>query len=302
MTSGPGVARPRCAIPRGLTSILAVLALALVIAWPVPTTARAAPASLVLGTTTTLQASGLLDALLPPFEQQTGYQITPIAVSSGQALALGARGELEVLLVDSPEEERAFMAVGHGVDRRLAFHTEYVMLGPSSDPAGLRAASSVADALRRAATSGAGWVSRGDNSGPFQLERKLWGKAGVEPAGQPWYVELGQGTVPTLAAATERQAYTLADRRTWLEQQSSLDLGVVASGFPELLDLYSVIVVNPAEGPWLDEAGARAFADYMLSSTAQNVVRTFGTDRYGASIFTPDGGRAETELVPSAPR
>jgi tungstate transport system substrate-binding protein len=204
-----------------------------------------------------------------------------------------------MLLVDSPEEEQAFMAAGHGIDRRLVLHDDLVLLGPLADPAGLRGATNSADALRRVAGSGAGWASRADNSGPYQLEKKLWRAAGIDPNGQPWYLAIGQGMAQTLAAATEHQAYTLADRRTYLDQRSTLDLDVVASGFPELLDLYHVIVANPAAGPWLDEAGAYAFADFLLTPAAQEAIRGFGVDRYGEAIFTADGGRTETELVPA---
>jgi tungstate transport system substrate-binding protein len=282
--------------------LLAVTVLAVLAVIGSPPVAAATPSEIVLGTTTTLQASGLLDVLVPQFEQATGIQVTTIAVSTGQVLTLGTRGDVEVLLVNSPEEERPFMAAGHGVDRRLVLHDDLVFVGPGTDPDGLRAAVDLPDVLRRVASGGAFWLSRADNSGPFQLEKKLWRASGVDPVGQPWYVAVGQGIVPTLLAATERQGYTLADRRSWLEQQSSLDLAVVASGFPDLLDLYHVIVVNPNKGPWLDEAGARAFADFMLAQTTQDTIRTFGSDRYGQPIFTADGGHVEADLVPATSR
>jgi tungstate transport system substrate-binding protein len=278
-------------------AVLAVKVLAVIGSAPV---AAATANEIVLGTTTALQASGLLDVLVPQFEQQAGVHVTTIAVSTGQVLTLGARGEVEVLLVNSPEEERPFMAAGQGVDRRLVLHDDLVFVGPSTDPDRLRAAVDIADALRRIAGGSAYWVSRADNSGPYQLEKKLWQIAGVNPVGQPWYVAVGQGIIPTLLAATERQGYTLADRRTWLEERSSLDLAVVASGFPDLLDLYHVIVVNPNTGPWLNEAGARAFADFLLAPTTQDTIRAFGVERYGQPIFTADGGRVEADLVPAA--
>ncbi len=298
--SGAAPTRRRARRPHALLLVVVTLAVLALFQPPVPI--RAAGGDLVLGTTTALQASGLVDTLVTRFEQSTGFHVTTIAVSTGQALTLGSRGEVEVLLVNSPEEERAFMTAGHGVDRRLVFHADLVMLGPPNDPAGLRGTVDVADALRRVASSGAAWASRADNSGPYQLEKKLWRTAGIDPTGQPWYIEIGQGIVPTLTAATERQAYTLADRRAWHDQESALDLTIVASGFPELLDLYHVIVVNPTDRAWLDEAGARAFADFLLLPATQESIRSFGVDRYGESIFTPDGGRAERELVPTLAR
>jgi tungstate transport system substrate-binding protein len=302
VTVPAGLASWRRAGCKTLWPLFIVVTLAvLVLALPLPL-AQAAPGALVLGTTTSLQASGLLDAVIPQFERSIGYHVTTIAVSTGQALTLGARGEVEILLVNSPDEEHAFMTAGHSVDRRLVLHDDLVVLGPPGDPADLRAATSVADALRRVATSGIGWASRADNSGPYQLEKKLWRTAGIDPIGQPWYVEIGQGIVPTLTAATERQAYTLADRRAWLDQQSGLDLRVVASGFPELLALYHVIVVNSAGSPWLNEDGARAFADFLLAPATQDAIRAFGAERYGEPIFAPDGGRTESQLVPALPK
>jgi len=259
---------------------------------------QAASGELVLGTTSALQASGLLDALVPRFEQQSGYRVTTIAVSSGQALALGTRGEVEVLLVDAPEEERRFMTAGHGLDRRLVFHDDLVIVGPRTDPAGLQNAPDILTALRQVAARGAFWVSRGDNSGPFQIEKRLWQAAGLDPLTEPWYAEVGRGIAPTLDAASERQAYAIADRRTFLERQSKLDLAIVPVNFPELLDLYHAIVVDPAKGSWLNGSGGRAFSDFLLTPESQDVIRAYGVERYQQSLYIPDAGRVETDLVP----
>jgi tungstate transport system substrate-binding protein len=263
-----------------------------------PQAASAAPPEIVLGTTSSLQASGLLDALVPVFEQQTGYRVKIVAVSAAQALTLGMRGEVDLLLVNSPTEERQFVAGGHGLDRRLVLHDDFVLVGPRADPAAVQSASDLADALRRVAGA-ASWTSRADNSSPYQLEKRLWQQAGLDPQGQPWYVEVGQGIVGTLAAASERQAYTLAERRAMLERQRSLDLAILGGGYPDLLDPYSVIVVNPAKGPWLDEAGARAFGDFLLAPQTQGAIGQYDADRYGQPIFTPDAGQSEDALAPS---
>jgi tungstate transport system substrate-binding protein len=264
-----------------------------------PPAARADTPRLLLGTTVGLQATGLLDRLVPLFERQTGRQVTVMAVSAPQALALGIRGEADLLLVDADEDEAPFVAAGHGVERRLVLHADDVVLGPRNDPARVREAAGIEDALRRIAGSDSTWVSRADNSGLFQLEKRLWREAGVEPKDQPWYVPIGQGMLPTLLASTERQGYTLADRLTFLEQRHSLDLALLLQGQPDLLRLFHAITINPAKGSWIDEAGARALVDFLLGADAQAEIRGFAVDRFGEPIFVPDAGRTEQELRPS---
>jgi tungstate transport system substrate-binding protein len=264
-----------------------------------PISAQADEPRLLLGTTVGLERSGLLDVLIPPFVRRTGRRVTIVAVSSPQALGLGARGEVDLLLVDATDDESGHVAAGHAVDRRLVMHADEVVVGPRDDPARAREASSLDDALRRIAGSNSGWVSRGDSSGLHQLEKRLWREAGLDPVGQPWYQPLGQGMVQTLTATTERQAYALADRLTFLERQDQLDLAVVVEGAPDLLRLYHALVVNPEKGAWIDEAGARALAEYLGSAEAQELIRTFGQDRFGRPIFVPDAGRSEQDLRPA---
>jgi tungstate transport system substrate-binding protein len=296
MTSTQSMFAPRSGWGWGI--VLAVLLLSLPVV-ATPTSVSADEPRLLLGTTVGLARSGLLDALLPAFERQTGRTVTTVAVSAPQALALAARGELDLLLVDATDDEVAYVAAGHAIDRRLVMHADEVVVGPRDDPARAREAIGPADALRRIAASTSGWVSRGDNSGLYQLERRLWREAGLDPVGQPWYDQLGQGMVPTLTAATERQAYALADRLTFLERRDLLDLAVVVEGAPDLLRLYHVLVVNPARGAWIDEAGARALAEYLGSPEAQAMIRRFGEERFGRPIFVPDAGRTEQELRPA---
>jgi tungstate transport system substrate-binding protein len=253
----------------------------------------------LLGTTVGLQQTGLLDRLVPLFEQQTGRQVTVVAVSDPQALALGVRGEVDALLVDADEDEAPFVAAGHGVDRRLVLHADDVVLGPRDDPAGIRAAASTDDVLQRIAGSQSTWVSRADNSGLYQIEKRLWREAGVEPIGHPWYVPVGQGMLQTLAASTERQAYTLADRLTYLERRDTLDLTILAERQPDLLRLFHVITINPAKGPWIEADAARALVDFLLGADAQAIIRDYAVDRFGEPIFVPDAGRSEQELRPT---
>jgi tungstate transport system substrate-binding protein len=261
--------------------------------------ARAKDHRLLRGTTVGLQQTGLLDRLIPLFEQQTGRQTTVVAVSAPQALGLGLRGEVDLLLVDADEDEAPFVAAGHGINRRLVMHADDVIVGPRADPARIHEAEGLGDVLRRIAGSQSIWVSRADNSGLYQIEKRLWREAGIEPIGQPWYEPLGQGMVAALGASTERQAYTLSDRLTYLQRRGSLDLTVLAERAPDLLRLYHVIGINPAKGAWIDADGARALGDFLLGPDAQAIVRDFGVDRFGQPIFVPDAGRTETELLPS---
>jgi tungstate transport system substrate-binding protein len=276
-----------------------MIALCLAMLVAVPPVARAEDRRLLLGTTVGLQQTGLLDRLIPLFEQQTGRQTTVIAVSAPQALGLGARGEVDLLLVDADEDEAPFVAAGHGVDRRLVMHADDVVIGPRGDPAGVREADGIGDVLRRIAASQSIWVSRADNSGLYQIEKRLWREAGVEPIGQPWYEPLGQGMAAALGASTERQAYTLSDRLAYLQRRDTLDLAILAERAPDLLRLYHVIGINPAKGAWIDADGARSLGDFLLGPDAQAIIHDFGVDRFGQPIFVPDAGRAEQELIPS---
>lgn len=242
----------------------------------------------LLATTTSTYDSGLLDVLIPPFEQQTGYRVKPIAVGSGQALALGARGEADVLLVHSPEAEQELVAAGHGSDRRLVMHNDFVLVGPSNDPAGVRGLSSATEALSRIAASGALFLSRGDKSGTHALEMALWQRAGIDPAGQTWYQESGQGMGQTLNIAVEKGAYALADRGTLLTRPPSPDQVILLEGDPALFNIYHVILVDAERHPGVNQAGARAFADYLTSAGAQELIGEYARDRHGEPLFVPD--------------
>ena len=261
---------------------------------PAPT----APANpnLILATTTSLQDSGLLDVLIPRFEQQTGYAVKAIAVGTGAALKMGEQGNADVLLVHAPAAEKAFMAGGFGADRRLVMHNDFVIVGPPADPAAVRGVPRAAEALRKIAAAGAMFVSRGDNSGTHQVELALWQQAGLAPAGRPWYLESGQGMGATLRLASEKRAYTLSDRGTYLANQADLELAILAEGDAALLNVYHVIVVNPARWPQVNHAGATAFADFLRAPATQEIIRTFGVDRYGRPLFVPDADKTDADL------
>lgn len=252
--------------------------------------------NLILATTTSLQDSGLLDVLIPRFEQQTGYAVKTIAVGTGAALKLGEQGNVDVLLVHAPAAEEAFMAGGFGADRRLVMHNDFVIVGPAADPADIRGIARAAEALHKIAAAGAMFVSRGDNSGTHQVELQLWQAAGVDPAGRPWYLESGQGMGATLRLASEKWAYTLSDRGTYLANRADLELAVLAEDDAALWNVYHVIVVNPAKWPQVNHAGALAFADFLCAPATQEIIRTFGVDRYGQPLFFPDADKTDTEL------
>jgi len=260
-----------------------------------PQTVRAGEKDLILATTTSTQDSGLLDALVPIFEKKSGFVVKTIAVGSGQAMAMGQKGEADVLLVHSPEAEKKFMDEGHGASRRLVMHNDFVLLGPGGDPAGIKGLAPPAALKKIAAASGL-FVSRGDNSGTHAKEKGLWKAAEVNPEGASWYQQTGTGMGQTLAVASEKQGHTLSDRGTYLAQKKNLSLAILGEGDKSLLNVYHVIEVNPAKWPKVNAAGAKAFADFLVDAEAQALIRDFGVEKYGAPLFTPDAGKKVEEL------
>jgi tungstate transport system substrate-binding protein len=219
--------------------------------------------NIILATTTSTQDSGLLDVLIPIFEKETGYFVKTIAVGSGQAMAMGQKGEADVLLVHSPDAEKKFMAEGNGVNRRLVMHNDVIIVGPPADPARIKGLKSSAEALKTIAKAGALFSSRGDNSGTHAKEKTLWKQTGISPAGQKWYQETGLGMGQTLSIAAEKKGYTLADRGTYLALKKNLGLDILVEGDAALLNIYHVIEINSAKWPKVNADGGKAFADFM---------------------------------------
>jgi tungstate transport system substrate-binding protein len=246
----------------------------------------------ILATTTSTQDSGLLDILIPLFEQQTGYMVKTIAVGTGQSLALGDRGDADVVLVHAPQLEREYEAKGTLSNRRLVMHNDFVLVGPKTDPAQVKGLKTAAQALQRIASRALPFVSRGDNSGTHNMERSLWRLAGVMPQGT-WYLESGQGMGATLMIAAEKGAYTLTDRATYLAVQTRIDLAILLAGDAPLLNVYHVMEVNPAGHPRVNAPGGKAFADFMVSPQVQDIIRTYGVEKYGQPLFFPDAGKPE---------
>jgi tungstate transport system substrate-binding protein len=256
-----------------------------------------APASrtVILSTTTSTQDSGLLDVLVPMFEGKTGYSVKTISVGTGQALALAARGEADVALAHAPSLEQKYVAEGKMRDRRLVMYNDYAIVGPTEDPAKIRGEKKAVDAMKKIAAAGARFVSRGDKSGTHTLELGLWKQAGVEPKA-PWYIESGQGMGATLGIAEDRTAYTITDRATYLAFQKRVSLKILVEGDRPLLNIYSVMEVNPANGPRVNTAGGKAFADFMLAPETQAVIKTFGIDKYGQPLFVPIAGKKDADF------
>jgi len=257
--------------------------------------ATAQSRAVILSTTTSTQDSGLLDVLVPLFEKTTGYTVKTVSVGTGQALALAARGEADVALVHAPALEKQYVADGKMLNRRLVMYNDFVIIGPAEDPAKIKGQAKAADSLRRIAETQSRFVSRGDKSGTHALETALWKQAGIEPKGS-WYLESGQGMGQTLGIANERAAYTLTDRATLLAFQQRVKLPILVEKDRALLNVYSVMEVNPANGPRVNSAGGKAFADFMVSADTQAAIKAFGVDKYGQPLFVPIAGKREEEI------
>ncbi|MGE0822290.1 MAG: substrate-binding domain-containing protein [Candidatus Binatia bacterium] len=250
----------------------------------------------ILATTTSVQDTGLLDVIVPIFEKESGYRLKAVAVGTGQALAMAGRGEADVILAHAPDAEKKYVTEGSLIHRRLVMHNTFLLAGPSSDPAKVKSLKKAVDALKKIVEAKATFVSRGDDSGTHKLEKKLWGQAGITPAGD-WYLESGQGMGRTLSIAGEKQAYTISDRATFLSFQKTTDLAPLLEGDPAFLNIYHVMEVNPEQFPKVNAKGGKAFADFLLSDTVQNQLKTFGVEKFGEPLFYPDAGRTEEELL-----
>ncbi len=252
----------------------------------VPQVIFASPKDIILATTTSTQDSGLLDVLIPIFEKQSIYRVKTIAVGTGEALALGRRGEVDVLLVHSPKDEMEFVESGLGINRRPVMHNDFVIVGPKDDPAKIKG-KALLSALKFIISYKSTFISRGDNSGTDKKEKNLWEKVGAKPE-KGVYIETGQGMGETLRIADQKMGYTLTDRGTYLALKETLDLVIMAEGNKELFNPYSVIEVNPAKFPKVHSSGARAFSDFIVSPEVQEIIRNFGKEKFGQSLFFPD--------------
>jgi tungstate transport system substrate-binding protein len=252
--------------------------------------------TVILSTTTSTQDSGLLDVLTPIFEKNTGYFVKTIAVGSGQAMAMGQKGEADVLLVHSPAAEKKFVAEGYGMNRRLIMHNDFIIVGPPEDSAKIKGIKSAPEAFKKIASGNALFLSRADKSGTNAKEMDIWKAAGVKPEGEKWYQQTGLGMGQTLSVTAEKKGYTLADRGTYLALKKNLGLDILVEGDAILLNIYHVIEVNPAKWPKVNAAGGKAFADFMVSKETRGIIKTFGVEKFGSPLFFPDVGKKEEEL------
>ncbi len=245
---------------------------------------------LILSTTTSTVDSGLLDVLIPAFEKKTGHRVKTISVGTGQALAMGEKGEADVLLTHAPDSEKKLVDSGAVTNYQLVMHNDFVIAGPPSDPAGIKGKTS-ADAFKAIAAKGSVFVSRGDDSGTHKKELSIWKKAEITPQGGKWHQESGQGMGSTLLMASEKQGYTLTDRATYLAQKKNLSLEILSEGDKGLLNIYHVMEVNAHKFPKVNAAGAKAFVEFMIAPETQKMIGEFGKDKFGQSLFFPDAGK-----------
>ncbi|MEZ4541750.1 MAG: substrate-binding domain-containing protein [Chloroflexota bacterium] len=276
---------------KGITLLLVMLAMLVLAAC-----GGSEPEVLRLATTTSTADSGLLDAILPGFEEANNARVDVVAVGTGQAIELGEAGDADVILVHARAREDAFVAEGHGINRRDVMYNDFVIVGPTADPAGVAGMPLASEALAAIAAANAPFASRGDDSGTHTKELSLWEAAGItpDPAGG-WYNSLGQGMGETLTFANEAGAYTLTDRGTFLSMRDSLsDLAVMVGGDsidgnadPALLNPYGVIPVNPDKSDAINNELAEKFAAWITSDAVQQQIGEFGVDTYGQPLFYP---------------
>jgi tungstate transport system substrate-binding protein len=237
-----------------------------------------------LATTTSVQDTGLMPYLMPHFEKLCGCKVDVIAVGSGQALRLASNGDVDMVIVHSPDAEAKFVNDGFGINRKTLMVNDFVILGPSSDPARIRGMKHAARALSSIQKTKSSFISRGDSSGTYQKEMSLWKKASIKPEGS-WYFEIGQGMGAALTVADEKQAYTISDRATYLARMDQLRLRILLEGDPELTNPYSAIQVNPSRHPSVKSGLSRQLIEWLCSSEGQDLIGGYRVD--GHDLFKP---------------
>lgn len=244
---------------------------------------------ILCASTTSTQNSGLLDYILPIFEKKTGIKVDVVAVGTGAAIEVGKRGDADLVLVHAKEQEMKAVEEGFFVNRHEVMYNDFILIGPPDDPAAIKGTKSAADAFRKVAESARPFVSRGDKSGTHTKELAIWKKAGIEPNGQPWYLEVGQGMEKTQRIANEKRAYTLTDRGTWLatKDKDRPEMSVVLEGDPVLFNQYGVMAVNPEKHNHVKYKEAMQFIDWLISKEGQQAVGSF-KDKNGNQLFTPN--------------
>jgi tungstate transport system substrate-binding protein len=241
---------------------------------------------LILATTTSTQDSGLLDVLIPMFEEESNTNVKTIAVGTGQALEMGTKGEADVLLVHAPASEQELVDSGDAINRKRVMYNDFILVGPANDPAGVKGME-VGEAFQKLFNDGAVFISRGDDSGTHKKELDIWKSLEVNPGDNAGYAETGQGMGNTLQVAAEKQGYVITDRATYLAQKANLDLEILVEGDEDLLNIYHVMQVNPEKHDKVFSEGAEQFVEFMINEETQNVIAEFGQEEYGESLFFP---------------
>lgn len=259
-------------------------------------TACADSGTVIMATGTTAYDTGLLEALVPLFEEQTGHRVIEVAVGTGQAIEMGRRGDADLVLAHDPASEERFIDDGLGINRRLLMYNDFVILGPPADTIGVGRAEDAVTAMHAVRKSEATFVSRGDGSGTHERELKLWAELDFDPTGESWYGQTGQGMAATLQIANQRGAYTISDRGTFLALRSVLDLDLVFESDPVLLNVYHVMQVNPDRFDDINANAAAALVEFLVSDDAQERIGGFGVELYGEPLFLPAAGRTVEEL------
>jgi tungstate transport system substrate-binding protein len=248
------------------------------------TEAKTAPTEMILATTTSTQDSGLLDVLLPMFEEENNLKVKTIAVGTGQALEMGTRGEADALLVHAPASEKTVVDAGDAINYKRVMYNDFILVGPKENPAGV-SGDDIMTSFKKLADSKATFVSRGDDSGTNKKELGIWEMDNIKPAGE-WYVSTGQGMGQTLQVAAEKKGYVLTDRATWLAQEKNLDsLQIVVEGGKDLMNIYHVMQVNPEKHDKINSKDAKKFVEFMVDAKTQDVIEEFGKKEYGQSLF-----------------
>jgi tungstate transport system substrate-binding protein len=241
---------------------------------------------LKVSSTTSTDNTGLFNALNPPFEKRLGCRVDIIAVGTGKALKIGEMGDSDVVFVHSRPAEDAFVAAGHGVNRRDVMYNDFIIVGPTEDPAGIRGAKDSKKAFAAIAKAGAPFISRGDDSGTHKKEKSLWKKTGIVLEGR-WYSEAGQGMGAVIQIANEKLAYALADRGTYLAYKNKVSLEILCEGDPDLFNPYGIIAVNPVKHPHVNYIFSMAYIGWVTSPEGQKIIREFGKEKFGQPLFIP---------------
>lgn len=258
----------------------AILALCL---WALP----AAATQVKLSVTTSFANSGLAEILLPQIRKDTGIEVQMLVVGTGQALKLGANGDVDAVLVHARDAEEAFVAQGHATHRTPVMYNDFVIIGPQADPAGVRETSEATAAFAKVASAGADFVSRGDDSGTHKKEQEIWDSAGISPQGD-WYKSVGQGMGAALNTAAGMNAYILSDRASWLNFGNKGDLALVFEGDPDLFNQYSYLPVNPQKHPHVNAAAAAVLEAWLVSDRARDLIEGYRLDGQQLFVFNAD--------------